>query len=146
MRVFACILLTASILSFHACANEKEQPEQFSEYEWYGHEVTVSAYNSVSWQTQGDPNLAAWGDTLKPGMKSIAVSRDLLKMGLKHNTMVKIDTFSDTFYVKDKMNKRWRNRIDLYMGLDVKKAREWGRKKMFICYAIAADSAINNIK
>ena len=126
---------------------EQETEEQNQQYQWYGHEVVVSAYNSVSWQTQGDPSIAAWGDTLKPGMKSIAVSRDLLRMGLDHNTMVKIDTFPDTFYVKDKMNRRWRNRIDLYMGLDVKKAREWGRKKLFICYAVPVDSTfINNFE
>lgn len=61
-------------------------------------------------------------------------------MGLTHNTMVKIDTFPDTFYVKDKMHYRWRNRIDIYMGKDVKKAREWGRKKLIICYAVSIDS------
>ncbi len=132
-----------------ACNQKSTQPhdESSQKYKWYGHEVVVSAYNSVSWQTQGDPNIAAWGDTLKPGMKSIAVSRDLLRMGLTHNTMVKIDTFPDTFYVKDKMNKRWKNRIDLYMGVDIKKAREWGRKKMLICYAIPIDSSsTTNVK
>lgn len=61
-------------------------------------------------------------------------------MGLTHNTMVKIDTFPDTFYVKDKMHYRWRYRIDIYMGKDVKKAREWGRKKLIICYAVSIDS------
>nr|WP_243396940.1 3D domain-containing protein [Allomuricauda parva] len=125
----------------------KEAVQTLEQHTWYGHEVTVSAYNSVSWQTQGDPTIAAWGDTLKPGMKSIAISRDLLKMGFNHNTMVKIDTFPDTFYVKDKMHRRWKNRIDLYMGVDVKKAREWGRKKLFICYAIPVDSTSNtNLK
>ena len=49
--------------------------------------------------------------------------------------MVKIDTFPDTFYVKDKMHRKWRNKIDIYMGEDVKRAREWGRKKLMICYA-----------
>nr|WP_313885117.1 hypothetical protein [uncultured Allomuricauda sp.] len=135
--------------SLVACNQKSTQPhdESSQKYKWYGHEVVVSAYNSVSWQTQGDPNIAAWGDTLKPGMKSIAVSRDLLRMGLTHNTMVKIDTFPDTFYVKDKMNKRWKNRIDLYMGVDIKKAREWGRKKMLICYAIPIDSSsTTNVK
>lgn len=73
-------------------------------------------------------------------MKSIAVSRDLIKLGLTHNTMVKIDTFPDTFYVKDKMHWRWRNRIDIYMGKDIQKAREWGRKKLMICYAVPLDS------
>lgn len=113
-------------------------------HEWYGEEVTVSAYNSVSWQTDGDPNITAWGDTLKPGMKAIAVSRDLLKQGLQYNTMVRIDTFPDTFYVKDKMHRRWRKRIDIYMGTDVKKAREWGRKKMMICYAEDVRDSLKN--
>ena len=133
------------IYFFSGCDDKKEQPGKVGKHKWYGHEVTVSAYNSVSWQTLGDPTIAAWGDTLKPGMKSIAVSRDLLKMGLDHNTMVKIDTFPDTFYVKDKMHRRWTNRIDLYMGVDVKKAREWGRKKLFICYAVPIDTATQNV-
>src|SRR5690606_2518426 len=110
-------------------------------HRWFGHEVTASAYNSVHWQTDSiDPTVAAWGDTLRPGMKTIAVSRDLIKLGLTHNTMVKIDTFPDTFYVKDKMHWRWKNRIDIYMGLDIKKAREWGKRELMICYALPLDT------
>jgi len=75
-------------------------------------------------------------------MKAIAVSRDLLKMGLQHNTMVRIDTFPDTFYVKDKMHRKWRNKIDIYMGDDISKARKWGRKKLMICYAIPKDTTL----
>tara|TARA_Y100001968_G_scaffold288571_1_gene290927 strand:+ start:142 stop:570 length:429 start_codon:yes stop_codon:yes gene_type:complete len=116
-------------------------------HDWYGHEVTASAYNSVYWQTDSiSPSVAAWGDTLKPGMKSIAVSRDLIKMGLTHNTMVKIDTFPDTFYVKDKMHWRWRNRIDIYMGKDIKKAREWGKKRIMICYAVPKDTVTEPVE
>jgi len=123
------------------CSQNEKPVEPFPKYKWYGHEVTASAYNSVFWQTDSiNPSVAAWGDTLKPGMKSIAVSRDLIKMGFTHNTMVKIDTFPDTFYVKDKMHWRWRNRIDIYMGKDVKKAREWGKKRLIICYAVPIDS------
>jgi len=123
------------------CSQKEKPVEPFPKYNWYGHEVTASAYNSVFWQTDSiNPSVAAWGDTLKPGMKSIAVSRDLIKMGLTHNTMVRIDTFSDTFYVKDKMHRRWRNRIDVYMGKDVKKAREWGKRKLIICYAVPMDT------
>lgn len=124
------------------CSPKESVPtEPVPTHQWYGHEVVASAYNSVFWQTDSaSPSVAAWGDTLKPGMKSIAVSRDLIKMGLVHNTMVKIDTFPDTFYVKDKMHSRWRNRIDIYMGKDVKKAREWGRKKLMICYAVPLDT------
>ncbi len=123
-----------------SCAKAPETPQPDS-HQWYGHQVTASAYNSVFWQTDSiNPSVAAWGDTLKPGMKSIAVSRDLIKLGLTHNTMVKIDTFPDTFYVKDKMHWRWRNRIDIYMGKDIQKAREWGRKKLMICYAVPVDT------
>lgn len=122
-------------------------PSEPPTHGWYGHEVVASAYNSVYWQTDSiDPTVAAWGDTLRPGMKSIAVSRDLIKLGLTHNTMVKIDTFPDTFYVKDKMHWRWKNRIDIYMGVDVKKAREWGKKKLMICYALPLDTTINATK
>lgn len=115
-------------------------PEKPAAYDWYGLEVTVSAYNSVRWQTLGNPNVAAWGDTLDPQVKSIAVSRDLLQLGLIKDTPVLLEAFADTFLVKDKMNRRWRKRIDIFMGKDVKKAREWGVKKMMICYGIRRDS------
>ena len=99
-----------------------------------GHKLTVtaSAYNSVKAQTSGNPSLGAWGDRLKPGMKAIAVSRDLIRMGLKHNTRVKIDGLSGTYLVKDKMNKRWKRKIDIYMGTDIKAARQWGKRKVTI--------------
>ncbi len=133
--------ISVTICFFSAGCNTAAETSQNAEiHHWYGHEVIVSAYNSVSWQTQGDPSIAAWGDTLKPGMKCIAVSRDLLHIGLKHNTMVMIDTFPDTFYVKDKMNRRWKNRIDIYMGKNIKKARAWGKRKLNICYAVPIDT------
>lgn len=137
------------VLILLGCTQKKVGPQSkpAPKYEWYGHEVIASAYNSVFWQTDSiSPSVAAWGDTLKPGMKSIAVSRDLIKMGLRHNTMVKIDTFPDTFLVKDKMHWRWKNRIDLYMGNNIKKAREWGKKKLMICYAVPLDTIINTIE
>lgn len=140
MKDFRILLI---VLASFACKHE-EKPRKA--YEWFGKEVTVSAFNSVTWQTDGDPSIAAWGDTLVPGVKAVAVSRDLLKEGLLHNTMIRIDTFPDTFYVKDKMHWRWKNRIDLYMGTDVKAAREWGRKKMMICYAIAVEDSLPKIE
>lgn len=124
-----------------SCAEEpRPQP---STHRWIGREVTASAYNSVFWQTDSlDPSVAAWGDTLRPGMKAIAVSRDLIKLGLTHNTRVIIDTFPDTFLVKDKMHWRWKNRIDIYMGKDVDRARRWGKKKVMICYALPLDTTL----
>lgn len=54
-------------------------------------EVTATAYTSSPRETDSTPFLAAWGDTLKPDMKVIAVSRDLLELGLTHKTKVKIE-------------------------------------------------------
>ena len=55
-------------------------------------EVTATAYTLREAETKkGHKGLTAWGDQLKPGMKSIAVSRDLIKLGLRHETKVRID-------------------------------------------------------
>ncbi|MEM9052394.1 MAG: hypothetical protein AAGC47_10115 [Bacteroidota bacterium] len=98
--------------------------------------VSATAYNSLPYQTRPGTagNIAAWGDTLIPGMKSIAISRDLLDSGLTKHTKVLIEGFEgDTFLVLDKMHHRFRRRIDLYMGVDVQKAKEFGFQKRWIC-------------
>ena len=93
--------------------------------------VTATAYTSHVNQTDSTPNIAAWGDRLKPGMKAIAVSRDMLnKYGLKHRSKVRIKGLKGEFIVLDKMNKRWKKKIDIYMGMDLKKAYKWGRRKV----------------
>lgn len=123
---YLVVVVSTSFLG--ACTEDK--------YEWKSLSVKVSAYNSVSWQTDGKPNLAAWGDTLKPGMKCIAVSRDLIGLGLDHNTQVKIEGFDGIYLVKDKMNSRYTNKIDIFMGKDVEKAREWGNQELTIQYRV----------
>ena len=93
--------------------------------------VTATAYTSHVNQTDSTPNIAAWGDRLKPGMKVIAVSRDMLDLyGLKHRSKVRIKGLDGEYLVLDKMNKRWKKKIDIYMGKDLKKAFKWGRKKV----------------
>ena len=95
--------------------------------------VTATAYTSHAAQTDSTPNIAAWGDRLKPGMKVIAVSRDLLNVyGLKHKQKVRIKGLKGEYLVLDKMNKRWRKKIDIYMGMNKKKAFRWGRRKVEI--------------
>jgi 3D (Asp-Asp-Asp) domain-containing protein len=91
-------------------------------------EVVASAYNSLPGQTSGDPSLGAWGDRLVPGMKAIAVSRDLLDLGLVRGTRVRIEGLPGEYLVLDKMGARWTDHIDLYMGEDVAAARAWGRR------------------
>ena len=95
-------------------------------------EVTVTAYNSLPGQTWGDPNIAAWGDRLEPGMRVIAVSRDLLDLGLTHNTEVRIEGMPGTWKVLDKLNRRWKRRIDVYMGTDRRAALQFGKQRLRI--------------
>lgn len=101
-------------------------------------EVTATAYNSVESQTKkGDAVTAAWGDQLKPGMKAVAVSRDLLQEeGIEHGSELQISGLPGTYRVLDKMNKRWKKKIDIYMGKNVKQARAWGRQNVEITWEI----------
>lgn len=101
-------------------------------------EVTATAYNSLPEQTRpgSSGTITAWGDTLKPGMKCIAVSRDLIDSGLVHNKEVKIEGLDGTYLVKDKMNKRWTQKIDIYMGQNPDVAKEWGKKKVTISWEV----------
>ena len=97
-------------------------------------EVKASAYNSVTSQTDDNPTLAAWGDELKPGMKAIAVSPDLVELGLDRGTEVTIDGLPGRYMVLDRTASRHRNRIDIYMGTDVEAAKEWGIKTVTISW------------
>ncbi len=94
--------------------------------------VTATAYNSVPEQTDDDPTVTAWGDQLEPGMKVIAVSRDLIPLGLGHRAPVSIEGLPGEYLVLDKMNKRWEKRIDIYMGADLEAARAWGARQVRI--------------
>ncbi len=125
---FVVILILVFSLSCKEDSNQK--------YEWKTLEVTATAYNSLAYQTDLDPHITAFGDSLKPGLRFIAVSRDLLAIGLKHNTPVTIEGLEHLYLVKDKMHSRWRNKIDIYMGLNVKAAKSWGRKKVTIKYQV----------
>lgn len=97
-------------------------------------EVLATAYNSVPEQTDDTPFEAAWGDVLQPDVKSIAVSRDLLDMGLTQYSKVKITGLPGEYVVLDKMNSRWEKKIDIYMGTDIDEALEWGVKKVKISW------------
>ena len=114
-----------------SCKKELPNP-----YEWKSLNVTATAYNSLAYQTSSNPHITAFGDSLKPGLRYIAVSRDLLRLGLVHNTLVKIQGLEGTYLVKDKMNRRWRKRIDIYMGTDVKAAKQWGKRSVNISYRV----------
>lgn len=97
--------------------------------------VTATAYTSHRAQTDATPFLAAWNNRLRPGMKIIAVSRDLLsRYGLRNGTKVKISGLHGYYRVRDKMNKRFKKRIDIYMGRNKRKALRWGRRSVVISW------------
>jgi 3D (Asp-Asp-Asp) domain-containing protein len=94
--------------------------------------VTATAYNSVLEQTSDEPTVAAWGDRLEPGMKVIAVSRDLIPLGLDYRAPVSIEGLPGEYLVLDKMHARWEKRIDIYMGADREAALAWGARQVRI--------------
>lgn len=129
--------LVITLILFLGCKKETKKPPTFDEkFDWNSAMVTATAYNSLAYQTNRNPHITAFGDSLKPGLKYIAVSRDLIKRGLKHNTPVKIEGLTGVYYVKDKMHFRWKNRIDIYMGINVDSALQWGRRRVCIDYGI----------
>jgi len=120
-RLFTAAIAAALLLLGSTTVAEADSVE------WQELSVAASAYNSVAWQTTATkPSIAAWGDKLEPGMRAIAVSRDLINKGLTHGTKVKIEGLPGVYVVRDKMAARWRNKIDIYMGKDVSAARDWG--------------------
>ena len=119
------MLISSGLTQYKRLLHKQERPKILA--------VTATAYTSHVGQTDSTPNIAAWGDRLHPGMKVIAVSHDLLNTyGLKHRSKVKIRGLSGEYLVLDKMNRRWRKKIDIYMGKNKNKAFQWGRRKVVI--------------
>ncbi len=95
--------------------------------------VVATAYTSHVNQTDDSPFLAAWNNRLRPGMKIIAVSPDLIKKyGLTNGVKVKISGLPGYYTVRDKMNARLRNHIDIYMGVNKRRALRWGRRRIVL--------------
>lgn len=130
MRRLGLLVIVCTTLFALGCGRKKETQTKFQPTQEL--EVIARAYNSIKGQTDDDPFLTAWGDRLKPGVKAIAVSKDLIKKGLTRGTKVKIEGLEGRYTVLDKMHRRWRKKIDIYMGNDVAAARQWGRRKVVI--------------
>ncbi|HXG27970.1 MAG TPA: hypothetical protein VNJ47_03870 [Nevskiales bacterium] len=93
--------------------------------------VTAVAYTLDSGQTDDDEDIGAWGDELDDEARIIAVSRDLLAMGLTRGTRVRIEGRRGEYVVMDLMHPRWTKRIDILME-DDDDAFAWGRRKVRI--------------
>jgi len=94
--------------------------------------VTATAYNSLPSQGVGGGKHGAWGDRLEPGMKTIAVSHDLIALGLTRGAVVRIEGLPGEYTVRDRLPRRWKRRIEIYMGRNVRAARACGRREVRI--------------
>jgi len=94
--------------------------------------VDATAYNSLPEQTSGDPTLTASGHRLEPGMRAIAVSPDLAALGLVHGRKVRIEGLEGEWVVRDRMARRWKRRIDVYLGEDLGAAQRFGLRRVRI--------------
>ena len=89
-------------------------------------EVTVTAYNSVPEQTDDTPLIGACNKRLPDLVHPIAVSRDLFAEGLVCGKKVRIVGDATQYVVMDKMAARHRRHIDIFMGMNVPRARAFG--------------------
>ena len=131
MAVVACVACVACVAGCGEGVLPAE-PEAPADPEMKSLEVTATAYTSSRKQTDSTPYVSAFNQRLQPGDKVIAVSRDLEAMGLTRGTEVTIEGLEGTYLVADRTNKRWKKRIDLYMGDDRKAALEWGKQRVTI--------------
>ena len=95
-------------------------------------EVTATAYNSARGQTDASPAITAFGIRLEPGMRIVAVSRDLEELGLTEGVRIRIDGLDGDWRVGDRMHGRWTRKIDVYLGDDVEAAKRWGNRRVRI--------------
>ena len=108
----------------------KRLSDKLNEYETEGMPVTVTMYQPVRYQTDSTPNILADGTRIRTqdasNYKFIAVSRNLLKRWggwLDYGDFILLkgtDGKDGVYQVRDTMNPRWVNRIDILESIDVK--------------------------
>ena len=108
----------------------KRLVDKLDEYETEGMHVTVTMYQPVRRQTDSTPNILADGTRIRTekasNYKFIAVSRNLLKRWggwLDYGDFILLkdtDGKDGVYQVRDTMNPRWVNRIDILESIDVK--------------------------
>jgi len=104
--------------------------ETLAELKSEGMDVTVTMYQPVRYQTDSTPNILADGTRIRTqdasNYKFIAVSRNLLRrwggwLDFGDFVLLRNTTNKDGIYqVRDTMNKRFVNRIDILESIDVK--------------------------
>ena len=99
--------------------------------------VTVTIYHAEPKQTDSTPFITASNqviDSINPaGHRWIAVSRDLEPLGFTFGACVLIEgirsDIDGEWQVQDRMNKRWKKRIDLLVNKNMKYGK-WNNIKL----------------
>lgn len=89
--------------------------------------MTATIYHAVEGQTDDTPNITATGFTINmqdpASHRIIAVSRDLEKKGFTMGKKVCVENaglMSGIWIIRDRMNKRWKNRVDFLVDTKMK--------------------------
>lgn len=100
--------------------------------------VTATIYHAVPEQTDTTPFVTASNSRINPknpqGHRWIAVSRDLEKLGFTFGVKVCVEGANDldgVWTVQDRMNKRFKNRIDFLVNKELKGGK-WYNVKITI--------------
>lgn len=90
--------------------------------------VTVTAYSPRVIETDSTPFINACGKRVAEGQ--VAVSRDLWNAGYQCGSRILIEGKGE-YIVMDKMNKRWKNRVDIFF-MKTRHAYRFGKKSLIV--------------
>ena len=91
--------------------------------------VTITAYTPRPQECDSTPYTTAFMTKVREGI--IALSRDLeTDFGFKRGDEITLHRFG-TFVFEDRMNKRWKRRVDIFF-LSLKKAKQFGKRESFL--------------
>lgn len=99
-------------------SEEPIEIEPFKPQEW---KLSATVYWGVEAQTNSHPTTAAWGDKFDPNdpPRWVALSRDLEEFFSYNDTLLVCNAgeLSGLWVVKDRMNRRWRKKIDFLVPI-----------------------------
>ena len=96
--------------------------------------VKALAYTGCSVKSKKRAPRGAWGDALTSDIKAVAVSPDLLDMGLDRGDVISIEGLPGQYKVLDVMHGRHDRTIDIFYGDDDCGARQWGKRTLNITW------------
>jgi hypothetical protein len=97
-----------------------------------GEVLTVTASARLPAGGPGAVERGAWGDEIRPGVKAIAVSSDLVERGLVPGVRVRIEGFAGSYAVLDRLPPGRTRHIAVFAGLEPEAARRMEERQVRI--------------